>query len=98
MPSVNLDFHPEALAETQSSFLWYSERSAAAGDSFMAELDHAIAQIAERPETWPQYLHGTHRYLLRRYPFLVVYRFKAEDVQVIAVAHASRRPGYWKDR
>ena len=98
MPGDNLDIHPEALDEAQAAFLWYSERSDAAGDSFMVELDRGIDQILERPQTWPRYLYGTQRYLLRRYPFFVVYRPKAEEVQVIAVAHAKRRPGYWKHR
>ena len=98
MPRPELDVHPEALEEAQAAYLWYSERSKDAGDSFIAELDRALDQVIERPQTWPSYLHSTQRYLLRRFPFSVIYRLKDQEVQVIAVVHAKRRPGYWKHR
>ena len=62
------------------------------------ELDHAIEAIGSSPETWPVYREGTRRYLFRRFPFFVVYRVEGEEIHVIAIAHAHRRPGYWKDR
>lgn len=98
MPRANLDVHPEALQEAQAAYLWYSAQSEAAGDSFMAELDRALDQVVEHPQTWPLYLHSTQRYILRRYPFFLVYRQKDEEVLVVAISHAKRRPGYWKRR
>lgn len=44
------------------------------------------------------YLADTRRYLLRRFPFFVVFREVADRVQIVAVAHARRRPGYWLGR
>jgi hypothetical protein len=35
---------------------------------------------------------------MRRYPFQVIFRLHGEDVLVIAVAHAKRKPLYWADR
>ena len=35
---------------------------------------------------------------MRRFPYLIVYRVTASAIQVVAVAHARRRPGYWKTR
>jgi hypothetical protein len=33
-----------------------------------------------------------------RFPFSIVYSIQGDTLFVIAVAHASRRPGYWKRR
>jgi toxin ParE1/3/4 len=33
-----------------------------------------------------------------RFPYRVVYVVVASDIDVVAVAHAKRRPGYWRDR
>ena len=44
------------------------------------------------------HLHGTRKFLLRRFPYGVVYRITKSAIQVIAVAHGRRRPGYWKSR
>ncbi|WP_102017610.1 type II toxin-antitoxin system RelE/ParE family toxin [Rhodopirellula islandica] len=37
-------------------------------------------------------------YLLRRFPFRVIYRVDGEDVVVVAVAHGSQDPNYWATR
>lgn len=93
-----VDFHPEAILEAAAAHAWYTERSPAASLALQAELDFAIDKIAEHPARWPVYLHGTRRYLLRRFPYAVVYREKHGLILVVAFAHCSRRPGYWKDR
>jgi hypothetical protein len=40
---------------------------------------------------------GTRQYVLRHFPF-VVYRTSERMTQIVAIAHARRRPGYWKNR
>ena len=95
-PSVEL--HPEAIAEARVAYEWYAERNPSAANAFIAELDYAINQIPERPERWPLHLHGTRRFLLRRFPYSVIYRVTQAAIHVIAVAHGRRRPGYWRTR
>jgi len=98
MSPANLDFHPRAVAEARAAWRWYARRSATAAHQFVAELDHSVAQIAAAPDRWPVYLHGTRVYRLRRFPFLVVYQELPTALQVVAVAHGRRRPGYWRRR
>ncbi|MDA1052539.1 MAG: type II toxin-antitoxin system RelE/ParE family toxin [Planctomycetota bacterium] len=93
-----IELHPAAIEEGRAAREWYEERSASASNAFMAELDVAIERIAADPERYASYLHGTRRYLLKRFPFFVVYRVAPETLQVIAVAHGKRKPGYWRDR
>ena len=98
MSSGRFGLHPEAVAEAQIAREWYEARSPAAGRSFMAELDRAIEQIAEAPRRWTEYRFGTRRYLMRRFPFVVIYRVSGSAIEVLAVAHGRRRPGYWRER
>ena len=35
------------------------------------------------------------QYRLKRFPFSIIYLEKADRVWIVAVAHPSRRPGYW---
>jgi plasmid stabilization system protein ParE len=93
-----LEYLAEALAEAEAAARWYAERSLVAGVGFDDEVEVADAAIAQHPEAWPPFDHGTRRYLLRRYPFSIVYRFDVDRIVIVAVAHAKRRPGYWKDR
>lgn len=92
------EFHPEALLEAWEARRWYAERNPHAAESFLAELDHAQQQVIAHPDRWPPYLHGTRRYRFRRFPYLLVYHATTERIVVLAVAHAKRRPGYWKSR
>lgn len=98
MNQAELELHPEAVTEARAARAWYAVRSPSAAAAFIAELDHAILQITEATNRWPSYLHGTRRYLLRRFPFSVVYRVSESKIHVVAVAHARRRPAYWRER
>lgn len=88
-------FDPSALAEAEEAVRWYAQRSPAARSGFVAELDRAIALITEAPLRWPSYEAGTRRLVLRQFPFAIVYRVLVESVVIVAIAHTSRRPGYW---
>lgn len=98
MSELPLRFHEDAIAEARAAREWYAERSTAASDSFMAELDKVLERIGQFPEIGSPYLAGTRRCLFLRFPFFVVYRLRPDEIQVIGLAHARRRPGYWKDR
>lgn len=93
-----LEYLYEALNEAEEAARWYAERSPTAAAGFTDELDVAAAAIEQAPESWPPYDHGTRRFLLRRFPYYLVYRIEPTRVVLVAVAHAHRRPGYWKDR
>ena len=88
----------EAIAEARAAFAWYGERNPQAANSFLRELDQASESIGTSPDAWPPYLDGTRRRLLRRFPFSLVYRVRGDHIEVIAVAHQRRRPGYWMAR
>ena len=98
MSPAAVEFHPEAIAEARAAREWYAERSADVADAFMEEFDHAVNAILHAPRRWPVYAHGTRRYLLRRFPYSVIYREISGSLCVVAVAHGRRRPGYWKSR
>ena len=98
MPSKPVGLHEEALAEAQAAFEWYSARNPAAADAFINELDHAIEQIGQLPNLAGSYVSGTRRYVMRRFPFTVIYREQERIMEVVAIAHGRRKPGYWKDR
>ena len=93
-----LEYLEQAIGEAEAAAQWYAERSLTAAARFVTELDDAEMAILERPEAWPLGDAGTRRYLLRRFPFSVVYRVEDARIVIVAIAHARRRPGYWKHR
>ena len=93
-----LDLHPEALEEWKSALAWYLERNETAALNFVAEIDRAIELVIASPRRWPTGDRGTRKFVLQRFPFAVIYREKEDVVQVLAIAHGHRKPGYWKGR
>ncbi|MFN0056760.1 MAG: type II toxin-antitoxin system RelE/ParE family toxin [Planctomycetales bacterium] len=81
------------------SLRWYAERSMRAAEGFQAEFQRALESIATNPDRFPS-CDNRHRYcLLKPYPFHVIFRELSRDqCLVVAVAHTSRRPGYWSIR
>jgi plasmid stabilization system protein ParE len=99
MPNSGLQLHQEASAEYDAAFDWYLERSPDAALRFDAEVDRALAQIIQAPHRWPIGPHGTRRFFLSQFPFILIYREQTlGEIQIVAVAHTSRKPGYWKQR
>jgi plasmid stabilization system protein ParE len=93
-----VDVHPDAVLEAAEARLWYSTIEQSLGEAFADELDLAIERVAKAPNRWPLHLNGTRCVLLHRFPYLVVYRERSAAIQVVAVSHAKRKPGYWKER
>ena len=99
MPTDWAKFHEEAAAEYDAAFEWYLERSPDAALKFDAEVDRALTQIIQSPERWAMGSVSTRRFLLKQFPFVLIYRVQPSgDVQIVAVAHTSRKPRYWKGR
>ena len=98
MDRAPVRLHPLAAEEAEFARAWYSAQNETVANAFLRELDAAIESIAEAPDRWPP-LHGAwRRFLLRRFPFSVVYVRHAAFVEVIALAHHRRKPGYWRKR
>jgi len=96
--SASVRIHPAALEEAEAATEWYRRRSLRAAEMFLDEIDRAIERIGGHPGQFPEYAFGTRRIVLRRFPYLLVFRETAPGMEVIAVAHGRRRPGYWRDR
>jgi plasmid stabilization system protein ParE len=90
--------HPEAEAEADGAFEWYWARSEPAALGFDAVLRIAFSALRRNPRIYAPYLLGTRRIMLNKYPFFVVFRELTRKIQIVAVAHTKRRPGYWKRR
>ena len=96
-------FHPEAELEIQAALDWYEDQVPGLGAEFLEELKRILDLTADTPLLWPVWpgvetAYKVRRALLSRFPFGVAYLLVGEEIRIYAVAHLSRKPGYWKDR
>jgi len=93
---VNYRFAPEAEAEYLDAIAFYESRGYRLGATLIAEFEHAIRLIFERPLAWRQvHESGIRKLGLARYPYTVFYLPMPDGVQVTAFAHNRQRPLYW---
>ena len=94
----NITFHPDIEYEVRASYEWYQKQAEGLGDDLLTELEMAYQAIIEFPDTWPKFQKGCRRFLLRKFPFSVIYQIDNKTVYILAVMHNSRKPGYWTER
>jgi plasmid stabilization system protein ParE len=98
MTSRQIYFHPAAVEEPEATARWYRERSSRAAARFIDEINRVIDRLFDAPGRWPPGLHGTRKIRFPCFPFAVIYRESKEMIQILAVAHDRRQPGYWRAR
>ena len=93
----------EASQEAIEAAAWYEYEQAGLGAEFFAAIDAAIDVIEENfiplsplPEEAGDT--GAKRLILDRFPYDIVAIELPEEIVIIAVAHHSRKPGYWLGR
>ena len=91
--------HPAAREEFLEANSWYAERDPAVADRFVDALQTILGRLSDHPEIGPVWeLHAAIRRIpFAGFPFVAFYRVR-EEVQVVSIAHSSRRPGYWLER
>ena len=93
-----VEYHPLAFEELIDSAEYYEARAELLGESFLDEVERAVADVSESPERWPYFLLNSRRRLLDRFPYSIVYLIETERIYILAVMHQRRRPGYWRKR
>lgn len=95
--------HPEAREEFLDAVDYYDRQRAGLGSELIERFDLAVKEIEEAPEAWPmvpdwdsQPVVRSHR--VQTFRYRVVYYVRDDKVIIVAYAHTSREPGYWRHR
>jgi plasmid stabilization system protein ParE len=91
-------FNPDAEAEMIQAAAWYESQHPDLGKRFIASVEDAINRIELKPELYLEVESGIRRCLTKTFPYGVLFRIKPDEIEVSAVMHLHREPGYWKDR
>lgn len=90
---------PPALAELHDAAAFYTlKANIELGNAFLAEFERTANLVLENPQLGAVFYCTYRRYFLRRFPYNIIYKINADELQILAVAHNRRRPGYWIQR
>ena len=94
---MQLWLNKAAEEEFNDAIEFYESREAGLGLKLRAAVVKALAEILKDPERSPA--RGRFRkYLVPIFRFKIYYEISDDGLNVVAIAHPSREPGYWKKR
>ena len=88
----------EARLELLDATAWYEECQKGLGRRFYKEVEGAEEAILQNPEFCRDVGCGCRRKILSRFPYGSIYRLRNDLIEIVAVMHLHREPGYWGER
>ena len=95
---TEIRYHPKADDEVLDAARFYEKRNEGLGWRFLSAVRDAETRIARTPRTFRLLEGEFRRCIVRGFPHSLIFRPDDGGVLVVAVAHHSRRPGYWRRR
>lgn len=89
---TTLTIHPAALTEAETAARWYEDSRPGHGMTFRREVDQVIGRIGDHPAGYQLLGDRFRRAFLRRFPFVVVYRIVADEIEIIAIVPTRADP------
>jgi toxin ParE1/3/4 len=97
---MNYSLHPEALGDLRDAAVFYREQAGTSlSHSFLGEFEESINNLLLHPALGsPWRGTGRRRYIMKHFPYSLVYTVSGNNIRILAVAHHNRRPDYWAGR
>ncbi len=89
---MNVSILLSAEKEFFEAVNFYEQQMQGLGNSFTDEFLKAIYFIQLFPEGWQKAGPHTHKYLLQKFPYLILYVVEDNRVVITAIAHQHRHP------
>ncbi len=84
-----------AVLMQQEAYYWYEQQKQGLGERFINELEDKYHKISNNPTAYGKRNDSYRHIVLRKFPYVIVFRIIEKTVVVYAVFHTSRNP---KDR
>ena len=95
---MSFRFLPPAEAELLEAISYYATVRPELGARFQQAVSEAVRSAVAHPEHGAPRSKSTRRWLVKGFPFGVVYRAGEAGVLIVAIAHERKKPAYWAAR
>jgi len=94
---VTVRWHPDALAEAAAAARFYRNKRQGLAQRFLNCLEEAVHRVELHPHIYREVEPGIRKCRVETFPYALIFR-PGPDIQIVAVMHLRRQPGYWKER
>ena len=95
---MRVRFLSEADVEFRESARYYEDKAPGLGFAFIAEVHRVAAVVASQPGIGSPVDEELRKFVLRRFPYNLIYAVEGDEFVISAVSHHKRRPFYWGRR
>ena len=90
--SYELIIRPEAESDVLETFLWYENKRKGLGHDFLLQIDAGICFINRNPTACPVKYKNARVFLIKRFPYKIIYLVQETTIIVLAIIHTKRNP------
>ncbi|HZX58969.1 MAG TPA: type II toxin-antitoxin system RelE/ParE family toxin [Mucilaginibacter sp.] len=83
---------PGAIEMAKEAYEWYNEQQDGLGDRFLQELRDCRNKLESCPDAYTKVKKSYRQFVLRTFPYVIVFEIIKTNVVVYAVFHTSRNP------
>jgi toxin ParE1/3/4 len=87
-----------AREDIKESASYYENEVEGLGKAFLETIQLAIESVRAFPYVAQNIRKPYRQFIVKRFPFGIIYRFDTETIYITAVAHLKRKPYYWFDK
>jgi plasmid stabilization system protein ParE len=95
---MTIRFLSAAEEEFAKAGVFYDAEHVGLGDEFLETIQATIERLEEIPEMGGSIDSEYRSVVVLRFPFRIIYKIADDEIVIVAVAHQSRQPDYWRDR
>ncbi len=89
---------PDAESEFDDAITYIEQERPGAGQRFFDAISTRFARIAEHRFAGKLIRRGVRRYVVPGWRYSIIYSVEPDHIFILAIAHQSRRPNYWRRR
>ena len=90
--------HPDAAVEMEEEAAYLEHQLPGYGALFLVTAAALRDKIASFPLMFPEKMRGVRFCDMPVFRYVMFYHVMGDEIVILAYAHTSRKPGYWRDR
>lgn len=91
-------YHEAAEDELLDELGYLEFQAGGLGRRFFAEVRRTESLISQFPQLAEEIRPGIRKRIIQKFRYSLIYSIEKDGLLILAVAHHSRRPGYWLSR
>lgn len=93
-----ISWHQDAKDEADLAAAFYKEQQSGLEQRFLDNLEEALHRVQRQPLLYRTISPEIRKCKIKQFPLAIIFRLKADCIEIIAIMHVRRNPGYWATR